>query len=332
MAVTAHTNTNLHEIAALLKEPRSFAICGHIGTDGDCLGSELALAEALRLLGKEVYTLIPRDEQLDPAFAFMKGFDQLIPASHFESSVDSFITVDGPSRERMADAVRVLDSADLTITIDHHSAFDRVGEYTYADPGVASTTMLIWSLISELGVEPTSDIATCCYAGLMTDTGRFQYQNADAAAFSAAAQMVEAGARADEISKAVYQRRSLASVLLEARAIDHLVLSDEGTWALTYLTKADFSDCGAVKADGEPIIDIIRSVEGLRVACVLREQDDIIRGSFRAKDDTDVAAIARDYEGGGHKAAAGFTLHCGMQEAISLITDRLNSELAVHHG
>lgn len=332
MAVTAHTNTNLHEIAALLKEPRSFAVCGHIGPDGDCLGSELALAEALRLMGKEVYTLIPREEQLDPAFAFMKGFDRLIPAPRFEGAVDAFITVDVPSRDRMADAVRVLDTAELTITIDHHGAHERLGEYTYADPAVASTTMLIWDLISELGIAPTPEIATCCYAGLMTDTGRFQYQNADASAFYAASRMVEAGARADEVSKAVYQHRSLASVKLEARAIERLLVAADGTWALTYLTKDDFSSCGAVKADGEPIIDIIRCIEGLRVACVLREQDDIIRGSFRAKDDTDVATIARDYEGGGHKAAAGFTLHCPMDEAVDLITARLNAELAVIHG
>ena len=327
MALTAHTNATLSEIAALLEEPRSFAICGHVGPDGDALGSQLALAEALRLKGKEVVCLTPRREAVDPTFAFMKGFDALVPAADFTGSVDAFITVDVPSRERIADAARLLDEAPLTVTIDHHEAMERMGAFTYADPASASTTMIVWELIALMGLAPTVDIATCCYAGLMTDTGRFQYQNADARAFALASEMVAHGARADEVSKAVYQRRSLASVRLEARAVDHLSVSQGGAWALTWLTKEDFAACNAVKADGEPIIDVVRSLEGLRVACVLREQDDIIRGSFRAKDETDVAAIARDYEGGGHKAAAGFTLRCGMDEARAIIAARLSSEL-----
>ncbi len=327
MALTAHTNTTLSQIAALLKEQRSFAICAHMGPDGDALGSELALALALRQMGKEVHCLLARDEHVDPAFSFMEGFDTLLPACAFDRKVDAFITLDVPTRERLVDAAHLLDEAPLTVTIDHHQAYDRMGQLTYADPDCASTTMLVWDVVKELGVAPSAALATCCYAGLMTDTGRFQYQNADARAFAYAGEMVAAGARADEVSKAVYQNRTLASVKLEALALDRLTIGAQGAFAYTWLCLADFEACGAVKADGEPIIDVVRSLEGIRVACVLREQDDIIRGSFRAKDDTDVSAIARDYEGGGHKAAAGFTLRCSMEEARSLIFDRLSAEL-----
>lgn len=327
MSVTEHTNTTIDEIAALLVGQRSFAICAHVGPDGDALGSQLALAEALRLLGKEVTCLLARDEHIDPVFTFMKGFDTLIPAAQFGGSVDCFITVDVPTRDRLVDAAALLDAASHTVTIDHHQAYDRMGALTYSDPGCASTTMLVWDLVLALGIDPTVDIATCCYAGLMTDTGRFQYQNANGRAFAYAAEMTAAGARADEISKAVYQNRSIASVKLEALALNRMCIGANGAYAFTWLTLDDFASVGAVKADGEPIIDVIRSIAGIRVACVLREQDDIIRGSFRAKDDTDVSAIARDYEGGGHKAAAGFTLRCGMDEARAIIANRLELEL-----
>ena len=327
MPLTAHTNTTVAEIAALLKRPPSFCICAHTGPDGDALGSELALAEALRLLGKEVTCLLARDEAVDDTFAFLKGFDGLVPASRFGGAVDCFVTVDVPTRERLADAAHLLDEAPLTVTIDHHQAYDRMGAYTYADPSSASTTMIVWDLVKELDIALAPDVATCCYTGLMTDTGRFQYQNADARAFAHAAEMIDAGARPDEISKAVYQNRTLASVRLEALALERLVIGAEGSFAMTWLTLDDFAACDAVKADGEPIIDIVRSLKGIRVACVLREQDDIIRGSFRAKDDTDVSAIAKDYEGGGHKAAAGFTLRCGMAEAREIIIARLEAEL-----
>lgn len=332
MALTAHTNTTIAEIAALLKEQRSFAICAHMGPDGDALGSQLALAEALRLLGKQVTCVLARDEVVDSTFGFLKGFDGLVPAASFDEPIDAFVTVDVPSRERIVDAAPLLDKASLTVTIDHHGADVLMGEHTYADTASASTTMIVWDVIKALGVEPTSDIATCCYTGLMTDTGRFQYQNADAAAFAYASEMVAAGAQADVISKAIYQNRRLASVKLEAMALDRIVVGAQGAFALTWLTLDDFAACDAVKADGEPIIDVIRSLEGIRVACVLREQDEIIRGSFRAKDDTDVAAIARDYEGGGHKAAAGFTLHCSMDEARELIAARLEAELGACRG
>ena len=327
MALTAHTNTTIDEIAALLMERRSFAICAHMGPDGDALGSQLALAEALRLLGKEVSCLLAREESLDSSFAFMKGFDALIPAKSFDGQPDVFITVDVPTRERLVDAAALIDSAPLTITIDHHQAYDRMGAYTYSDPACASTTMIVWDLVKALGVNPTSEIATCCYTGLMTDTGRFQYQNADASAFAYASEMVAAGAPADQVSKAIYQNRRLASVKLEALALNRIHVGAKGAFALTWLTLDDFASCDAVKADGEPIIDVIRSLEGIRVACVVREQDGIVRGSFRAKDETDVSAIARDYEGGGHKAAAGFTLRCSMDEARAIIVARLEAEL-----
>ena len=104
MPLTAHTNTTVAEIAALLKRQRSFCICAHTGPDGDALGSELALAEALRLLGKEVACLLARDEAVDDTFAFLKGFDELVPASCFDGTVECFVTVDVPTRERLADA------------------------------------------------------------------------------------------------------------------------------------------------------------------------------------------------------------------------------------
>lgn len=328
MQLSPRTNIRLDEIASRIHGAQSFALCGHVSPDGDCLGSQLALASALRAMGKDVVCLLAKEDFVDPSLSFMEGFDQLIPASEFQGDVDLFIALDVPTRERLVDAAAVLDKARSSITIDHHESDTAMTEFTFAAPSSASCSLLVWDLIALLGVERTAAIATCAYAGLMTDTGRFQYQNADALCFSKAAEMVQAGAMPHEISRAVYQNRTKASVLIEGIALDRMLLLQDGKLAMSWLTKADFECCGATKADAEPIIDILRSIRGISVACMLREQDGMVRGSLRAKDDADVASVAREYGGGGHKAAAGFSLDMSIEEAVDTMKCRLSSFLA----
>lgn len=323
MRLGSQTNSTLAEIAKRISAFASFALCGHIGPDGDSLGSMLALAGGLRQQGKQVTCLLARDDALVDDFSYLEGSDALIPASKFDEAVDCFIAVDVPTRERLADAAEILDRASFSIVIDHHESSIRLGDLNYTVIDAASTSMLIWELLKELGASPTPAIATCAYTGLMTDTGRFQYQNADSAAFLAAAEMVAAGARPDEVSRCIYQNRSLASVCLEACATNRMKLLQRGSIALSWLTLSDFNECFAVKSDSEPIIDTLRSLKGVRVACVLREQDGEVRGSLRAKDDTDVAAVARELGGGGHRAAAGFTLHHDIDSSVALVERRL---------
>lgn len=321
------TNTTLAEVSARLGECDRIAICGHVSPDGDCLGSVLALAAGLRQQGKRVDTLLARSNELDEVFGFLDGFEGLVPAADFDEEIDAFVALDAPTRERLGDAAALLDAAPLSVVIDHHETSNPMADLTYTVPDSASTTLLVWRLLKEMGAVLTPAIATCAYTGLMTDTGRFQYQNADSCAFAAAAEMVAAGARPDEISKSFYQSRNLASVKLENLAVQRMELLADGQVALSWLSLADFEAQGAVKADAEPIIDTLRAIKGVRVACMLREQEAgaVVRGSLRAKDDTDVASVAREFGGGGHRAAAGFTLSVsdGVGEAVALVAERL---------
>lgn len=326
MAVTPQTNTTLAAIAEALGRHDQFVICGHVSPDGDCLGSQLGLAAALRQMGKECACVLARDEEPPRDLAFLPGFDGLVPAARYEGPCEVFVAVDVPTTERVGDGARLQAAADLTVTVDHHAVPAAMSQLSYTDPDAASTTMLIWELAVALGGERDRIVATCCYTGLMTDTGRFQYQNADAAAFAAAAEMVAAGAEPAAISRHIYQSRSLASILLEGRNVDHMALSADGAAALSWLSLADFAECGAVKADAEPMVDVLRAIEGVRVACMLREQEGEVRGSLRAKDGTDVAAIARELGGGGHTAAAGFTFRGTLAEAVAALAARLGIE------
>lgn len=165
------------------------------------------------------------------------------------------------------------------------------------------------------------DVATCCYSGLLTDTGRFMHQNTNLEAFRGATEMMACGLDAARISTALFQQRTEASVKLDAIAVDRMVTV--GRALLSWITMGDMEALGADKHDVENAISPLRSIAGFDIACILKEREGCVRGSLRAKDGTDVSAVAREFGGGGHKAAAGFTLECGIDEAVRIMLERL---------
>ena len=317
MTATPQTNASLTSIATELASRDNFVICGHVSPDGDCIGSQLALMHTLRALGKNATCVLVKPDPLDANLMFMPGADDLIPACEFSGPVSTFVAVDVPTRERIGeDACKLLDAADFSITIDHHAVDARMTDLDYTDPDSASTTMMIWSVCNMLMDTPPVESALCAYTGLVTDTGCFQFQNTDGAAFESASSMVAAGVRPSDVARNVMQDRSLASLKLASLAIDRMVFTKGGAGVVSYVTKEDMERLGAVKSDAEPLVNTLRSVRGVKVAAMLREQDDNIRGSLRAKDDSDVSVIARAFNGGGHKAAAGCRFDCSVEEAV----------------
>ena len=317
MAVTPQTNPPLEEIAETLLKSDDICICGHVSPDGDCIGSQLALRAALVQLGKRATVLLASDDPIDAGLRSLPGADQLVPAKDLAAPCAVFVQVDAPDVRRIGeDAAKVRAAASKTITIDHHAVPERQSDLSYTDPDAAATALLIWRLAAHLGVDRDYAIATCAYAGLMTDTGRFQHSNTDAAVFRAACEMVDAGADPAALAAAFFQQRTLASIQLEARCIEHMELLCDGQAALSYITFEDMASLGAVKSDCEQLVDVLRSIKGVRVAAMLRDEGTQVRGSFRAKDTTDVATLARRFGGGGHRAAAGFTLHEPLERAL----------------
>ena len=329
MTATAQTNTTLQDIAQVIASHDAFVLCGHISPDGDCLGSQLCLAHALKAMGKSVTVTLPFDEPVDPSLSFLPGSNWFVPAEQVVDPFDVFIGVDVPSRDRLGThAAALLDDAACSITIDHHAMDTTMCQYVYVDPDVASTTMLIWEIVKQLTERPPVESALCAYTGLVSDTGCFQYQNANRAAFDAAGDLVSAGADPALVARETMQNRSLPSLQLEARLIERMEFFADGQCVLSWVTLKDMAECGAQKSDTEVLINIARQIRGVRVACVLREQENLVKGSLRAKDDTDVAAIARSFNGGGHKAAAGFSLKESLDDACESMRTILSSLFA----
>lgn len=320
------SSAHLSAVADVLRQAETVVICGHVSPDGDCLGSQLALARALEQLDKKVTCLLAYKDAIDYGLRFLPGIDHMVPAADYKGQFDTFVTVDVPTAERMGEAAAALHArAKHSVTIDHHLSDAPLSHVNYIDASSPATACLIWRLIAELGVVPDKDMATCCYTGILTDTGRFQYQNTTAEVLQIAANVVSCGADPAEIAREVYQSRSRQSLALEQRMLANIELFGDDQFAISHLLRSDFVETGATKADAEPLIDALRSLRGIRVACMLRQQTGGVRGSLRAKDDTDVASIASRLGGGGHKAAAGFTYNGSIEETKAALKREIAS-------
>lgn len=311
---------SLDDIVDALRTHDNFAISGHEKPDGDSIGSTLALASALLQLGKSVVAILPDSRNsLTPGLKSMPLFDTLVLGSDSKPA-DTFVCVDISSPGRLGSARALCEDATYKICIDHHRAVSQVSNIFYSDALSPSTTCIIWEVCKRLGATLQNEIATLCYAGLLTDTGGFRYQNTSSAAFSLAFEMVNAGANPSFVATAFYQSYSWASLKLQEICISHMeFLGKRGDIAISWVSEGDFRQVGATSADSENLIDVMRSLDRVNIACLLRPREGKVRGSLRAKDNTDIAAFAGRYGGGGHVSAAGFTYDAGMDEAYRRI-------------
>lgn len=300
-----------------------YLVCGHRSPDGDCMGSALGMTHLLHAMGKHAQPIYVSTEMLDEPFLHMPGADCLIPASQAGPS-PSFIMVDASDKGRLGDDAEALfEAASFTAVIDHHEADACIADICHIDSDAPSATCLVWELARAAGLAQDADLAACCYTGLMTDTGRFQYQNADERAFRLAAEMVATGIDVSRIAQDFYQSKTLASCQLESLVVERLELLAHDRIAFSWVCEDDLHRFEGTWADCEGLIDVLRSLRMVDIACVLKDHGSEVRGSLRSKDGTDVATIARGFGGGGHAAAAGFTLTCPLPEAIAQVKDVL---------
>jgi phosphoesterase RecJ-like protein len=222
------------------------------------------------------------------------------------------------------------------LNVDHHHDNTRFGTVDLVDPEAACTTEIVWDLMRALGVEPDQEIADALYVGLVTDTGRFMYENTGPRAHVMAAELIEAGVDTHAIYRRLYEDMPYAKLELLGRALARVERHDDGMLTIARVTRADFEAVGAEDSYTEGIIDHLRSVEHTKVAALAREIDDAdptrIRKkvSLRSTDgEVDVSAIARSGGGGGHRQAAGFSTELGDDELVAFLREQIAAQLAL---
>ena len=310
----------------LIEGAECIAIAGHTSPDGDALGSALGLMHAIEgaYPEKRVDVLLADNAPIPRVYRFLPGSERFVPASSYEHDPDLFITVDAPTPARIRRAAAVLERSRASLVIDHHPACSESADVVVRNVDAAATAVLIERLVEALGFPLSKDVANCLFCGLVTDTGRFQYQNADPEAFSCAAKLVSAGADPARVSLEVYQSKRLGYLHLESIVCGRIDTIADGRIAYSYAYASDLVTCGVHVSECDGLVDLVRSVDGADVCVFLREDDNgTVRGNLRAKGELDVSRVAEALGGGGHVAAAGFTFDGDVCHALQVVMPML---------
>lgn len=286
----------------------SVGICAHTRPDGDAIGSVLGLTMALRGAGINAIPLLADSAPAPKTYQGLSGFELFrTPDDAPNVQFDLLILLDTPTLGRFGKGSDYFSQSKVSLLVDHHPQFETFTDFSWTDTGYAATAHMVWELVQASRFDINKDVAIACLAGLFSDTGSFRYQKTDATVFRAAAEMVEAGANASDVSNMLYHSRSRGAVALEAIVMSRLIFVNQGRVAYSYITSADYETTGTMVEEGENFIDSIRSIDGVEVAFLITFGQSGPRVSLRSKTGFDVAKVANQFGGGGHRPAAGIS-------------------------
>ncbi len=288
----------------LLRTAGAVVICGHARPDGDSLGSVMAMAAALRTLGRPVRTLC--SDPAPAAFLAFPNLDTLEITREVDASGATVIVMESSALVRTG--VTGLERARAMVNIDHHLGNTGYGTVNWFDEGAAACVEMVADAIDALGVAWTEEIATYLYLGLLTDTGGFRHSHISARSFELARRCVLAGADPVRIGQVAYDSFSLARVRLIGELLHGMVLDGDGRLAVLTLTPDVHVRAGSTPEETEGIINLPFTAQDIRAVCLLRsDEDGVTRVSLRSKGTVDVRSVAQRFGGGGHLNASGFT-------------------------
>jgi phosphoesterase RecJ-like protein len=329
---TSATTTDRDQVVEELQVGEKFLLTTHENPDGDALGSLVAMHEILELMGKDnVMFMSVEDFPLPVEYRTLPLGDvhHELPEDAEERTI---VFLDCGNIDRMPVTFLRRDAAHI-VNIDHHHDNTEFGTANLVVGGASCTAEIIYGLIEDLGVELTREIAEALYVGLVTDTGKFQYQNTTPAAHRMAADLIEVGVDVHEEFRRLYENVPFAKLQLLARVLSRVDRYDDGRLTVSYIKRSDYEETGADENYSEGIVDHIRAVEGTAVAALIRDQlkegrEGVSKVSLRAAtDEVDVSLIARKEGGGGHRQAAGFSTEKSTAEVIDFIRSEIAAQL-----
>jgi phosphoesterase RecJ-like protein len=323
--------SDIDRVADAIRAGDRFLLTTHENPDGDALGSLLGLHRVLEALGKDTLMFLAAKEFPLPVEYRFLPLEEVFHEPPADIADRVVIFLDCGNIDRMP--VDFLQNGDnKVINIDHHHDNTRFGTINLVDVDASSTAEIVFDLAGLLDVQLTPEMANALYVGLVTDTGKFMYENTDSRSHRMAAGLIEAGVQVNDVYRRLYEHAPVEKLKLLARALEGVTLRDGGRLAVTYISTEDYAVTGASEALTEGIIDHLRTIDGAAVAAVVRDQADGGRAarkvSMRSTDGrVDVSAIARRHGGGGHRRAAGFGTDLEYEDVIEFLIAEISSQL-----
>jgi phosphoesterase RecJ-like protein len=323
--------SDLERVSAELRARDRFLLTAHEGPDGDALGSLLGMHQLLTQLGKDsVMFLGAKEFPLPIEYRFLP-LEEVFHEPPADMADRTVIFLDCGNIDRMPVDFLSNGGNDI-INIDHHHDNTRFGDFNLVDVDASCTAEIVYDLAVGFGATITREMASALYVGLITDTGKFMYENTGADTHRVAAALIEAGVDIDDTYRRLYEHVPIEKLRLVARALEGIQRHCDDRLILTYITAADYEATGAGEEMTEGVIDHLRSVDGTKVAAVVRDLGNRGRAarkvSLRSSEgDVDVSAIARKNGGGGHKRAAGFSTNLELDELVEFLCGEVTAQL-----
>lgn len=337
-------NNTFGEFAAELIKGDRFAIFPHVDPDGDALGASVALALALTSLGKDVKILIDEAEDgsldIKEELLFIDGEKRFFTAdSSFVDEKTYSVMMDCGELSRISGTSnrdKAFQKCCKTFCIDHHASSTPLADFNIIIPETAATCQLVWKLFKSMqkyGLKVDKEMAEAVYVGILTDTGGFRYSNTSAETHLIASEIFSLGADHYAISKKVFESNPLRSMKLKFVAMGVANFSCGNRIAITYVDSNMLKTAGATLKDSDGIVEELRNIDSVEVACLCKEQSDgSVKVSMRSKTSVDVSKIGMKFSGGGHKRAAGCTIHKPIAEAVKLMKSELKAAIEAEYS
>ena len=308
----------------IVQSSERFVLSSHVRPDADALGSELGLAYALESLGKSVRIVNPSAASPNLAFLDQAGWAKKIGESMTADEArdtDVHIVVDTSAWTQLQDVGDVIRTTSARkVVIDHHVSSDDLGGLTIKDTTAAATGELIFELAQAMEAEISETAATALYCAIATDTGWFRFPSTTSRTMHIAGQLIDFGAKPHVLYSLLYEQHSAARMRLYGRVLSRLTVDCDGQLAYLTVSREDFKETGAVPADTEDLVNASLQIAGTKASFIAIEQpNQTVKVSFRGRVDTNVAAVAEQFGGGGHKLASGATLAGSLAEALAIV-------------
>jgi bifunctional oligoribonuclease and PAP phosphatase NrnA len=317
----------IRRIGDVLAREDRFLVVTHINPDGDAIGSLLGLHLALVEMGKTSFALT-RD-RVPEQYTFLPGVSGILTdPSRITEPPHWIVSCDVATESRISGDIAPFRKTARLVNIDHHPTNPGFGDLNLLEPGATSTAELVFRVLSAAGYRLSRDVGKCLFTGLVTDTGCFRFAGVTDRTLKIGAALLEAGFDAYEVTRYLYEEYPIRRLHLERLMLERTEILLGGKLVISTLFAEDFQQLGAEFSDSEGLVDKLRDNRGVAAGVLMTLlSDNVVRVSFRSKDEVDVSAIAGLFGGGGHRRAAGLRSELSLSELKKRIVEAVENSI-----
>tara|TARA_B100000287_G_scaffold152451_1_gene144112 strand:+ start:523 stop:1467 length:945 start_codon:yes stop_codon:yes gene_type:complete len=305
-------------------DKKPILITGHINPDGDALGAGFCFKILLDNLNIEADITFDFQNKLPTN---LNHLPYHLITNEIKDKYETVYVFDCGDPSRLGKYESIVKDSKNIIVVDHHID-PKFGTLQFIDSEAASTTQVLYRELIKEGFDITTDMANCLLTGLITDTGRFQYSNTTSEVFNIASALLDLGADISLISENIYGSIEFNALRLQSEILNRISLNQKLNFAFSIIYQNDYKKYNVDPEETDFLIDTVRLVKEANVALLLKEQQDgTFKGSLRSRNDFNVQELASIFNGGGHKAASGFSSNLSQTEIISTIENEIRTKL-----